>query len=110
MPLAETWKKVKGSVVAIANPETIENGATSYHTFGSGVCLQEDGLIVTASRVIENHLKSKDLSFKIVFNHFLNSRGEFETVECSPLAAWLVPDADLAFIKIKPPLKLPLWR
>jgi S1-C subfamily serine protease len=60
-PLVATWERIQPSVVAIARMKQLENGEPQFVAFGTGVCIHEDGFIVTARHVIEEEIRRHKL-------------------------------------------------
>jgi hypothetical protein len=53
MNLAETYKKVKPSIIALALMENINESQCHFHPKASGVCVDSSGIFITAKHCID---------------------------------------------------------
>lgn len=109
--LADTYKRIRGSVVGIAIERETEKGVR-FLFIGSGACIDPSGIIVTAKHVVEYYYKNikqeefrpgKILSppdFRVIFSR----RGEasYEVFTATPLAIMAEAEADIAILIVPP--------
>jgi len=77
MSLAETYKKVRGACVALAIEFRDERGI-QFFTFGSGVCVDKKGVIITARHVITGYYES--IKCEKISGNLVPSRPEFQII------------------------------
>ncbi len=119
MPLADIYKKIKPAVAAIAIVEEHKDG-THFRIFGTGFCVDPNGIVVTARHVITEYYKEwlkaplpkigaegeidiKEPDFHVIF--FRKERGSYGAVHAPPTTYVLpcegaAPEDDVAVLRM----------
>jgi serine protease Do len=111
MELSETYKIVRPACVAIALKKEVEGGKLEFITFGSGVCVDKSGIIVTAKHVVTGYYEqikgektsttsaTSEPDFFILFVRMGAER--YEVFYSKPMAIMFDAENDVAIMKVQ---------